>query len=427
MLPPSDAAVARRDPALPGLPVLLDDTALGDWLSQRLEREATVHGRYLRYKHGTSCVLVADLVVGATERSCIFSVFRRTNLVKVRKTLRTAPPGAVLGTDPTLGLLAVTPAGDRDLPALALLDDEERRVRALGRLLDDGRGLLGVDIHTVRHNPHRRWVGVVRPPGGAPAVLRAYRPESLARATHAIRAWGDGAPTTPRLLGALPRRGLCAVEFLPGHTLAHHRNADAAEEYAAAGFALAQLHARDRTALHAAPIAGWARAARAAGHRLADLLPETREDVQTLAGTVACRLSELDPVHDPVHGDFSADQVVVRHDGTVGLIDLDQGRLGDPAEDLACAAAALRRDVALGRVPPAAAERRLGALYAGYASRQPLPAPDRLAAHTAAHLLRRATEPFRLRLADDWPAAARSLVADARSVLESPSLTGPSA
>lgn len=424
MLSPADEAVVLRDPALPGLALLLDDDALGDWLGRRLQAPARVSGRYLRYKHGTSCVLVADVDTGSSQQSCLFSAYAEPVSVKVTKTVERALPGSVLGTEPARGLLVTTPGADRDLPALAWLDDPDRRDRLLRRLLGDRRGMRGAAVQTLRHKPHRRWVGLVQPASGPRIVLRAYRTGSLRTATHAIAAWGEGPPRTPRLLGVRTRRGIAAVEYLDGDVLGHCGVLADDEAFRCAGATLAGLHSRRGIALNATGPHAEADAVRAAIDQLARLLPGQNDDLHDLADTVVSRMDALGRADRPIHGDFSPDQVIVGDDGETAFIDLDSARLGDPAVDLACAAGSLARDVVLGTVPAGTAESRLDALYAGYATVRPLPDAERIATHQAAHLLRRATEPFRLRLTPCWPDASRDLVARARRTLRTPTVAG---
>lgn len=424
MLSPADEAVVLRDPALPGLALLLDDDALGDWLGRRLQAPVRVNGRYLRYKHGTSCVLAADVDTGSAQHSCLFSAYAEPVSVKVTKTVERALPGSVLGTEPARGLLVTTPGADRDLPALAWLDDPDRRERLLRRLLGDRRGMRGAALQTLRHKPHRRWVGLVQPTSGPPVVLRAYRTGTVRGATHAITVWGEGRPRTPRLLGVRARRGVAAVEYIDGEVLGHSGVLADDQAFRSAGAALAGLHSRRGVALSATRPHAETDAVRAAVDQLTRLLPGMDDDLRGLADAVVSRMDAVGREVQPIHGDFSADQVIVGDTGEIAFIDLDAARLGDPAVDLACAAGSLARDVVLGMVPAGAAERRLEALYAGYATVRPLPDAERIATHEAAHLLRRATEPFRLRLTPGWPDASRDLVARARRTLRAPTVAG---
>ncbi len=131
----ADADLAARDPALPGLPVLLDDAALTGWLA--------AHGlgparrRYLRYKPGTNCLLGLDLAGDSGARSAVLTTWAPGRSRKLDRARAAAPPGAVLAADEERGLLLTAPCADLRLPAVA----------ALGRDLGVLAGLLpGVDL-----------------------------------------------------------------------------------------------------------------------------------------------------------------------------------------------------------------------------------------------------------------------------------------
>ncbi len=423
MLSPADEVLALRDPAMPDLSVLLDDDALGAWLSERLDERVRVQARYLRYKPANSCVLVADVDSGSARWPCLFSGYAQTNADKITKLLARSPAGSVLAYEPGRGLLATTPAADRDLPGLARLDDTDARERLLRRLLGPRPGLSGASVQSLRHNPHRRWVGLVRLTAGPPVVVRCYRRENLHAASEAIGAWHDTGLRTPRLLGTHPRRGVAAVEYVDGEALPRTPG-DEDSDFHAAGAMLARLHAQRNVVLRTLSPTEEARAASSAARQLVELLPEHRVDVSELGQVLSAWLAAMAPAMQPTHGDFSSDQVVIGSDGKPALIDLDAARLGDPAADLACADAAVERDVVVGLIDPATAQRRLGSLRTGYAELLPLPDEARLAAHEAAHLLRRAAEPFRMRLTPDWPSASMALVRRARRALHDHDMVG---
>jgi aminoglycoside phosphotransferase (APT) family kinase protein len=421
MLLPADEALVLRDPGLPGLGLLLDEERLGTWLGDRHGAPTRWSTRYLRYKPGTSCVIAGDLETAEGTRPCFASAHTSDALEKLTKTLQRAPAGSVLDTDPSCGLVVASPAADRDLPALARLDDERGSRRLLRGLLADRAGLRGAGLRTLRYKPHRRWVGILQPRRGYAVVLRVYRPAAAGRAVEAIRACA-ALTGTPSLIGARPSRGVAAVEYLQGGVLSHPGavEADTLTAVRNAGAALGRLHSAPSVALRSGRNAD-AQAVLSAADQLVALLPDQAEDVLALSAKVAGRLLNIEPVRLPVHGDFSLDQVVVDDSGVARLIDLDEAHLGDPAADLAGAAAALARDEVLGRLVSGTAASWLTALSEGYAEVLDPPAGERLAVHEAAHLLRRAVEPFRLRQTADWPEAAQALVARARQIVTSES------
>jgi len=153
--------------------------------------------------------------------------------------------------------------------------------------------------------------------------------------------------------------------------------------------------------------------------------------VPSLAGPaqrLALQLGEqLAPpaVPRPVHGDFSADQVIVRPDGTTVLIDVDAAHLGDPADDIGSYLAA----AAVGHGSDGADMRLLlAALLEGWdRSAHDERAEDlgrRVDAHIAAALLRRAAEPFRTRHLR-WEAEVRRLLALACELVDGAPAAGP--
>jgi aminoglycoside phosphotransferase (APT) family kinase protein len=421
MLLPADEALVLRDDGVPALGLLLDEERLGTWLGDQHGAPTRWSTRYLRYKQGTSCVIAGDLETAEGTRPCFASGHASDALEKLTKTLQRAPAGSVLGTDPSCVLVVASPSADRDLPGLARIDDERGSRRLLHGLLGDRAGLRGAELRTLRYKPQRRWVGILQPRRGSAVVLRAYRPGAAGRAVEAIRACAAGAGT-PSLIGADPSRGVAAVEYIQGRVLSQSGPDETGDLTAirGVGTVLGRLHSAHDVALHSRGNAD-AQAVLSAADQLVALLPDQAEEVHGLSAKVAGRLLNTEPVRRPIHGDFSLDQVVIDQSGAATLIDLDEAHLGDPAADLACAAAALARDEVLGRVSAGLATSWIGALYEGYAEVLDPPSEARLAVHQAAHLLRRAVEPFRLRQTADWPAAALELVARAGQIVTSES------
>jgi aminoglycoside phosphotransferase (APT) family kinase protein len=103
-----------------------------------------------------------------------------------------------------------------------------------------------------------------------------------------------------------------------------------------------------------------------------------------------------------VHGDFSADQVLV--DGqAVRIIDFDRVRTSDPARDLGSFAAV--EDIAdPAGAGPAAGGRKSAQLLEGYHAAGGHLSQTRVDAWAAFRLFLNSVDPFRNR-ASDWPAA----------------------
>lgn len=371
------ADLIARDPALP-LATLLDDDHLSAWLSDHLGRSVRARRRYLRYKQGSGCVVLASL---GTE-DVVVSGVGGDGRPKLAKALLRAEPSEVVAADLDAGLLALRPAADRHLRGLGLL--LRTPATTLRRLSGRTQGLHGVEITPLAYKPHRRWVGRVDLAGERPVVVRAYRDGHADRHLAVLtRLQGSGLPV-PQLLR---RRGdLAMLRWVPGSALddlVHDTGPDPGA-LVHVGSALARLHAH----LAAAPRFQVERVTARASTAVGQLLPDVE------GATVALGRELAQPCGSPpvlAHGDFSLDQVVLGEDGPQ-LLDLDRATTAPAALDLAGAVASLLADPARDHL----AGPVLDALLAGYGRHAAPPHVEDLAAATSVALLSRATEPFRL-------------------------------
>lgn len=389
--------LARHDHALPGLPVLLDDAALGRRLGRSVRRS------YLRYKHGTSAAALLDV----DGRAAIAYAWGAGRQEKRAKALRHAAAGDVLLDEPAEGLLVVDAMTDRHLPALhGPVRDEALDVWLSGL----GHPVVGPPT-TLAHKPARRWVGRVDVEGGRRVVLRAYTRGGLEEAVHA-HGLVDArhAPVRlPRLIGT-HRRGLLALEHLPGRVLDETVSSAGLRRL---GACLGRLHST-----RVVDVVGAEHPATTYGLRT---LSAVLGDTVTRAEQIDARArASLRPGPGAlVHGDFSLDQAVA-HGHELGIIDLDRVRIGNPLDDVASLLAAAGLAVLpAGGVPAALAviDRMRPALLSGHRSTWRRGVTDDLGPRTALELLSRSTEPFRSGHAD-WPATTHDLVTLARTVAD---------
>ncbi|MGJ7442786.1 phosphotransferase [Aquipuribacter sp. MA13-6] len=425
------ARLLAADPGVPGLPLLLDDDALTGWLADRLGPSAVAGGvrrRYLRWKPGAGGVAR----VRAGEADLFLAVWHRDGAAKLDKTVARGGRSVVLGDRDALAVLGM-PAADRDLPALSRLLGPGADL-PLGRLDDvDDRsrqrlrraGGTSRQTSTLAWKPQRRWVGLTGSDGRGRVVLRAYPPDVLADVQRRYQAVARTmAGVTPAVLGRDRRRGLLAVEHLPGRGLDRFAGAEAAEPDRAAGALLASLHGAPGTqaggggpdGVGVLGVDAECRAVAAAAATVELLAPDA--GAAALAREVVDALRALG-ASEPVllHGDLSADQVVVAPSGEVGLIDLDEVVVGPACYDLAGITASWWLH------DPEAAAARVSALLEGYADRRGAPGPDGLRVRLAAHLLRRAPEAFRSGRRR-WPQHVRDVVRRAERALHGEALTG---
>lgn len=386
------ALLADRDPQLPGLRALLDDEVLSAQLGLPTRRS------YVRYKPGTSAVALVDV----DGRAAIAHAWGAAAPEKRAKALRDVEPDDVLLDRADDGLLVVDAMADRRVPALRTLVRSGRVHGWLAR-----RGYPPVPDarpQTLAHKPSRRWVGrlpLVEP--GQHVVLRAYERRGFdsALAAHGLVDPSAVEPLRlPRVIGT-HRRGLIALEHLRGTPLAASASTATLRRL---GAALGALHASGPSGVLDPGPAGVD-------------APGALEPVVGGLPTHIARIAEeasaaLRPGAGAVlHGDFSLDQVVV--DGSsLGLIDLDRVRRGQPLDDVA----SLLAQAALTELPATgtAGARRLmdrmrDPVLAGHATTWTAGTSDDLGPRTALALLSRAGEPFRTG-APDWPATTTDLV-----------------
>src|SRR5919201_2297370 len=78
MLSPADADLVRRDPALPGLALLLDPGAFAAALRRAAPRLGAEETRitYVRYKPGTSCLVGYRLVAAGRDTAVSAAAYR---------------------------------------------------------------------------------------------------------------------------------------------------------------------------------------------------------------------------------------------------------------------------------------------------------------------------------------------------------------
>jgi tRNA A-37 threonylcarbamoyl transferase component Bud32 len=415
MLSDADIAVVARDPVLPGLAVLLDPDRLLDELNRLLpdRRPVTATITYLRYKPGTSCL--AGLRLGTTDGTVELSAKAYRAEIYAEASARTERPRlttwlgpSCLRLDRQLIIFRGFPH-DRKLKALVRLFDAERGRELLCEMLPDRPDLWVGEIKVIRYKPERRLVAVLDQEGRPGASLKAYDKDDFPAAAHDAFDSG-GRVRAPRRLGSHPELQIIARDWLEGQSL-HLRMFRPGFDPAccrAVGAALAHLHGQEGRALPERPARADSEAALASAGMVAKLLPALAERVRNLALTTASALGSACSWSKPIHGDFSADQVVLG-DRTVGVIDFDHASRGDPASDLGTFLAKLEVMIIDGLLDRGVAEATGAALCDGYRSEASSLEWPRVTKHTALGLLRLAPEGFRARIAD-WPTRTEMII-----------------
>lgn len=406
-----DRTLIAGEPHLPGLAVVLDSRAVAEAIATSSGREATSIGAgYARYKPATSCVVGHRICVDGEVVDCVAKAFRPVDRAKldkaVLKAVRDPRTGCGVLADHGTVTTVSTIVNDRSLPAMAVLAEPRERARLLARVMavsERDAADLAATVRTIRYKPERRWVGVVDVDGEPVCRIKAYRTGDFERALagHAAMAGVSGP------IGWSRRRAVVAGRWVHGTSLAELLGQGDVTAIELVGQRLAELHGRpvDR---HLEPLRPFElrRAARTAADAVAAILPDLAGSARKVARRAARQFVD-GPRRVPLHGDFSADQVIWSG-SDVHFIDFDESRMGDPIVDLASFVADLHRldlDGRLG-VDVQSVVSSLLESYVGAGGPARFEAID---AHIAAALLRRAVSPFRERR-PDWSRSCREMV-----------------
>ena len=343
-----DRDLIRRDPALPGLEILLEPAALLTEL-ERVGLRGLEDARisYVRYKPRTS-TLVAYEVRQEGETVHLYAKAHRADADdKLSKAeMKMQGRGAMLPRHIAVYLFP----HDRRLELDKLTDDQKRAA-----LFEKTPRLQGLDLALLRYKPERRFVGTLSEDGTPRAVLKHYTPQGFERAVRGAAAFhsvqgADDLELAPLLRRSHRRRvlvfGWCAGVSLEG-TL--RRPVPPLEEVGRTGAALRTLHAQGGEGLEGPSRRQEAAQLLAIAADLAFLLPALQKRVNAVAQKLIERLEAAEPRHTPLHGDFSADQVLAGD--AITILDFDNARLGDPAADLGTFAAQLEWDALTGTFP----------------------------------------------------------------------------
>ncbi len=407
MLLPADAAVVERDPALPGLATLLDPDAFAAALRTALPEAGVGLARatYVRYKSKTNCLVAYRLEVAGAEIDVYAKAFPAD--VEFLKTDQDPDiPGRLGPGRVALNNLAITVyafPNDYKLGVLGRLADEEERAQLLTKLFAKRQpDFQDAMLHRLRYKPARRYVAQLTAGTGRQALLKVYSEDDYPTASYATKAFKSRGPLQlPRRMGRSTRHRILALEWLPGQPLhkAMHDPQFEVSVVRTAGAALAGLHTQvPKRLMHISrevevvPLLS-------AAVGVATVCPHLAERACSLATRLAMGLLAAPRLNCPIHGDFSADQVLLTK-GNVALVDLDHAVHSDPAADLGSFVAQLEYDALLGDLAPDRVGTLANELLTGYRLQTRRDLPARINLYVAAGLLRLAPHPFRYRHAD---------------------------
>lgn len=415
-----DHDLIRRDTLLPGLSTVLEPDTFSKVLQAAFPGSILTDAQitYLRYKPHTNCLVTYKLKVNGEIRTLYATAYRKADESKIHKALVkfhgesellpvVLPQGIIVRKFPT----------DRRLKALEKVVDDVQRAALLEALLPHRPELWDARLNILRYKPERRLVAQLVTERGALALLKLYNEGDFNRAYRGARAFHP----TPSLhlaslLGGAKSRRLLISEWISARPFDQVLLQD--DVYALSlrvGRALAELHAQVPMKLETLSRTNEVKPLFSAADAVAFLLPKLAPRIDRLARALASELMAAPQESTPVHGDFSADQVLLTGSG-VTIIDFDAAVRSDAAWDLGTFAAQLEHDTLTGSLSEAKAEGVMSALLDGYREVHRR-TPTRGALYTAVGLLRLAPHPFRTREAD-WPKQTKAIIARAEALLE---------
>lgn len=379
-----------RERDLPGLALMLDPSRLAEVIGC-----GPLRIDYLRLKSATSCV--ASYRVGDS-----WLVAKAVTPNRVDE-LRPGPdqgdlPHRVL---PELAFEIMPAAADRRMRGLADAMDPQKSTAFLAHL----RG-IGIDadrLVPLKLKPQRRLVGRLDRRGRPAAFLKIHARERFADALIAatLSQFGPG----PRLLHADAKSGVLLTEWLDGEALQAGTSRE--DQFILAGELLAQVHAADLPMPLRTDRKDDLSSLEMVIADCAHLLPSLKDRLADLGESLRVALLSQPRTPGLIHGDFSADQVLVGPAGA-HLIDWDRSAIGDRGSDIGCFLARLGKDVLDGSTTPEGAAQARRGFLEGYAARALLPPSS--AAQKLRHLALLLTEDFRHQH-PDWDQRIEALLA----------------
>lgn len=418
MLLDDDLALASRDAALPRLVEFLDP----EWLRGELASQVGIpvsalnlHQTTIRYKPATSCLVGYAGSVANHPLMLYARLHHPEQREKARKPICNATAASCLGP-PALFLeqacvVVMLYPNDHELRFLPQLETmgEHLQKNLVSDLpaLEPWRKTRVASLTCLRYKPERRYVGKISFADRRALVLKLY-----------ARRFQPGLPVPSGLhlaagqgfsfadwLGWSRSARMAALAWVEGTSLNTCMN-QRPELVAEVGRCLATFHLHTLDHAPAMDQPRWnPQSLMDHAESSSHIAPSLSVHLQSLLHTVLNHdgLACLFPTshHCQIHGDFSADQVVVGSD-RLTLIDLDRSRYDSPLHDLGTFIARLEFDALFSSDPARGRSeviRLSRELIAGYRSVLALPLDGCISLVTALHLLALLQEPFRLR----WP------------------------
>lgn len=429
MLAAGDALLAEREPALIGLADVLNP----EWVVRRLSFHLGLYAdhlnlrqTYIRYKPATSCLIGYAGQFEGQDVRLYTRMHLPSALDKARKPLRKSTSASVLGPpgffDDEWGVLFMIYPNDHELRALPYVQHFAEHTQQLGHWLPSLQGKTISAINCLRYKPERRYAGRIKFADGPSLLLKAHargfqRPPRPA----ALINGGEASFRIPERLDDSVDQRLITYPWIPGDSLDKLLLAQP-QLVTEAGVRLASFHSlsachqpRDQEQI-------WSDAViDALVQSVMTIAPQLKPDLRViknhLSGDTTWRTRSNPLPYCIIHGDFSADQIIVGRED-LWLIDFDRSRYDHPLHDLGSFIARLEFNALIEpTIGQLTAVELADRLIHGYEQVAQLAIQPLIKTFTIIHLLALVPEPFRLRRTH-WLMETHALILRIRMLLE---------
>lgn len=433
-----DAELAKRDPTLKGLPILLNPESFLEAIRPLLREVNDVNieavkGVDVRYKPSIYCLVLYELRVNGKKVYAYaigFHSSSRSRFLRNHKHLKVSGPinlGRLILEKHSI-VVNFFP-NDNKLKFLSHIDDTEFRKGILRKSLPDNPSFWESRLEYLKYIPERRFVSKLINNRGDKAALKIFRDRDFFLAWENVSAFKSYDPLViAKLLGHYERRRILIFEWLPGEQLNNALSVNKLDfgTVEIVGAALARLHNQRTEKLTCLTREKEAASIKDVAKMIAVLCPPFADRAHNIAYLLSSFLFSKAPIFKPIHGDFYAKQVLINN-GQISILDFDQAVLGDPAYDLGNFIAHLELDVIRGNVSSNCVGSLGNSLFEGYKAGKNNHIPTLPKYYIASGLFRLATEPFRLR-ETNWLESTELILDRVESILKTVSnrvLVGP--
>jgi hypothetical protein len=429
MLSADDLDLCRRSPALTGLEKAFDPTYINSALTAHgicIDDPDSIQAYYIRHKPQTSTLIAYRFRNSNQEHRLTIRVHLASVPEKVDKPLRRAmgkssPLGPAAIRLPDLcGIILFFPH-DHELSALSSIASSLNQMQEPAPELADLSLPVGDALTCLAYKPERRYVGKIESENQSAHVIKLYdRRTFQAFMQSSAQASRSNFRFCQNAISSCDRHRLMVYPWIDGQPLteAMDGNLSILEDVAAR---LAEWHRAHRSSTLACDAGGsLEQRIRSSAVSIQEIAPDLAEAGLRIASQLIeawHTLVNAEPTQPTlIHGDFSADQVIIGRDGPV-FLDFDRARLDRPVHDLGSFLARLEYQAVLGDTPAFEVQEARRILISAYTSANPNQPIWGLNISVSAHLLFLVSEPFR-RLQPRWAETMRQLLARIRSLLE---------